>query len=121
MSDGSQRRDLVFVDDVADAIIAAMNSDAAVGRIINIAGGRGIELRTIAERAWELTGADQANLKIGARPNAIDDGFDTEADISLAGELLGWRPTVGILDKGGRPGTLEDLVIRMREAGEAVP
>lgn len=92
MSDGTQRRDLVFVKDVADAICAASISERAAGRVINVGTGRAIALREVAEYVWRTCGADADKLCIGAREKSGDDPFDTMADISLAAELLNWRP-----------------------------
>lgn len=92
MSDGRQKRDFVFVGDVVDAIMAALATESSKGRVINIAGGRGIALNDLAERVWDLCGAGRELLHIGSIEKASDDAFDTEADISLAADLLGWRP-----------------------------
>jgi nucleoside-diphosphate-sugar epimerase len=114
MSDGVQRRDLVFVEDVADAILAAMTDRRAVGRIINIAGGRAIALRDLATKVWDTCRADPKLLEIGTRDKASDDAFDTEADITLAAELLEWRPQTPFI-ADARPGhPLFEMIDRMR-------
>ena len=92
MSDGRQKRDFVFVGDVVDAILTASEAETAVGRSINIAGGRGIGLAELARKIWKTCDADPELLEIGAIDKNSDDAFHTEADISLASELLGWAP-----------------------------
>lgn len=94
MSDGTQRRDFVFIPDVLRALFAAASSKSASGRVVNIGSGRSIALRETAEYVWKLCGADPDGLKIGALTKQGDDKFDTQADISLAGELLNWYPTI---------------------------
>jgi len=99
MSDGLQKRDFVFIEDVADAIRATMTAKNAFGRVINIAGGKGIALQAVARKVWDICGVDHELLDIGAREKSGDDPFDTEADISLAAELLNWRPGPDILSE----------------------
>ena len=97
MSDGLQKRDFVFVEDVAAAIRSASTAQDAFGHVINIGSGKGMALRAVAQKVWEICGADEELLNIGAFEKSGDDAFDTEADISLAAELLDWRPGPGIL------------------------
>jgi UDP-glucose 4-epimerase len=123
MSDGRQKRDMVCISDVVDAILISLGTEAAIGRTINIGSGRGTPLRQIAEAVWKSCGADPVLLRIGMRQKAGDDAFDTEADISLAGELLQWRPTEQILN-GTEPGDkLAELISELsREIdSEALP
>lgn len=99
MSDGLQKRDLVYVDDVAQAIVKAVDTDHSAGRVINIGSSRGIALCDLATKVWGLCGADPDKLLIGKLKKRGDDSFDTIADISLANELLDWRPSTD-LDTG---------------------
>ncbi len=116
MSDGLQKRDFVHVDDVTAAIKTSMTADNAVGRIINIAGGKGIALRDLAQHVWKICGADDDGLDIGSRDKTGDDSFDTEADISLAAEILNWRPGPAILSESGESPVLTETIRRMRAA-----
>lgn len=114
MSDGSQKRDLVHADDLADAIIRAMAIPEAHGSVINIGTGQAVALRDLAQAVWRVCDADPANLHIGTLPKSGDDSFDTEADISLAAELLDWRPTLPLLEKTDDLGSLRRLIAEMR-------
>ena len=113
MSDGLQRRDLVYVSDVVDAVIAAIDSTRAVGRTINIGSGRAIALRDLAERVWKVCGAPADMLEIGTLTKSSDDSFDTEADISLAGELLDWRPSTPFIGDAEAGHPLFEMAERM--------
>jgi UDP-glucose 4-epimerase len=115
MSDGLQKRDFVYVGDVVDAITAAMTAQRAVGRVINIAGGRGIALKDLATKVWAVCNGDPQLLEIGSREKSSDDAFDTEADISLAAELLAWRPNTSFIGDAGPGHPLYDMIGRMRE------
>lgn len=99
MSDGTQRRDFVYIDDVVNALMAASVSATTAARTINIGTGRAIKLREAAKLVWNTCRADSANLAFGSKEKVGDDKCDTLADITLASELLGWRPTISF-EKG---------------------
>ena len=98
MTDGRQKRDYIYVDDVAKAIFRALEQKNVGGKIFNVGSGASFALREIAERVWRMCGADFAKLKIGARPKPIGESFDTQADISAARKSLDWEPTISIAD-----------------------
>ena len=116
MSDGEQKRDFVHVDDVSSAILVAMTAENVIGRVINLAGGRGIALKDIARHVWKICKADPELLEIGALEKARDDCFNTEADISLAAEILNWHPGAPILSESGASPKLIETIRLMRNA-----
>jgi UDP-glucose 4-epimerase len=95
MSHGEQRRDLIFVEDVIRAFIAASRAPGVEGRVINVGTGAAHRLRDVAELIWEITGTS-APLNIGKRQVASDQFQDTWADITLAQRLLDWSPSVAL-------------------------
>lgn len=95
MSAGKQRRDLVYVSDVVRALVSAASAPSVEGKIINIASGRAESLIDIARLIWQLS-ESSAPLLVGERPASPEETHDTWADISLAGELLDWKPQIGI-------------------------
>jgi nucleoside-diphosphate-sugar epimerase len=97
MTHGRQRRDLVYVDDVVRAIIAAALQPGINGEVINIGSGRPLPLRDVANLIWRLS-ESRAPLLVGARPAPAEETHDTWADISLARRLLGWEPQVELED-----------------------
>jgi nucleoside-diphosphate-sugar epimerase len=92
-----------------------MTEPKAIGRVINIASGRGIALKDLAAKIWTACDTDGELLEIGSRGKKHDDAFDTEADISLAAELLGWRPETPFIGDAGPGHPLYDMIARMRE------
>ena len=94
MSDGIQRRDFLFIADVVRALFASASSQKAAGRVVNIGCGRSIALRDAAEYVWKACGADPERLLFGSVAKRGDDQFDTQADNSLAAELLNWYPKI---------------------------
>jgi UDP-glucose 4-epimerase len=91
MSAGEQRRDLVFVEDVVDALLIAARTPGLEGQVINVGTGQAHRLRDVAARIWEITGS-KAPLRVGARAAAAEQLHDTWADTRLARRLLGWEP-----------------------------
>jgi len=87
--DGEQQRDLVHVADVVRATRAAMEAPQAPGHAINVATGRRIRVRELAERLAEaLNSGLEPELTGQFRAGDIRHCF---ADVALAQELLGFR------------------------------
>ena len=99
MSNGVQMRDLVFVEDFADAMMKALAVEKVEGEIFNVGSGTAIALRDLALKIWDITGADIKLLKIGARPTKENELHDTLADISKIKAVLGWESKISI-DEG---------------------
>ncbi len=99
MSQGVQKRDLLFVEDFADAMMKALTADGIDGEIFNVGSGKSFALAEIAEKIWRLAGAHPNLLKIGARRTDAHELYDTEADISKISRVLQWQPKVS-LDEG---------------------
>ena len=87
---GEQMRDLMFVDDAVNGLLAVGASPAADGEIINIGTGTMQTMKAVMTRINELMG-NPITIQFGAisyRP------LDTKVfymDVSKAERLLGWR------------------------------
>jgi UDP-glucose 4-epimerase len=96
--DGSQVRDLVYVDDAADAFLRAGASDDANGRVFNVGGAEPIAHRALVERLIDVCGTGRYRLvDWPPEKRAIDIG-SFYADSSLIARTLGWRPVVALRD-----------------------
>jgi dTDP-L-rhamnose 4-epimerase len=94
--DGGQRRDFVNVADVARACRLALERDGADGRALNIGSGESVTVTEIGQKlASVLDVAIEPKVTGTFRAGDIRHCF---ADITLASELLGYRPTVGLED-----------------------
>jgi dTDP-L-rhamnose 4-epimerase len=94
--DGGQRRDFVNVADVARACRLALERDGADGRALNIGSGESVTVTEIGQKlASVLDVAIEPEVTGKFRAGDIRHCF---ADITLASELLGYRPTVGLED-----------------------
>jgi UDP-glucose 4-epimerase len=91
--DGNQIRDFVSVQDVVRANILAMQRDA-VGSF-NIATGTGVSVRDLARIIMEIGGMSREPAFEKPRPGDIRESV---ADISLARDLMGYRPGVRLVD-----------------------
>lgn len=112
MSEGYQKRDLVFVEDVVRGVIAAATAPNIEGQIINLGSGIAHSLREVAQRIWEIAAA-RSLLMIGARKAQPEELYDTWADITLAQRLLNWTPTVSL--NTGLERTIEHVRRQMDE------
>lgn len=94
--DGSQLRDLCFVDDAVEALLIAAASDSAIGEIYNVGGLRPISLREIAETMIAISG--KGSCRIEPFPpdlKPIDIG-DFYADYAKINQALGWEPKIDV-------------------------
>ena len=90
--DGEQTRDFTYVDNVVDGVLRAIDAPDAVGEVINVATGGRISLN----QAWAALAAIVGPLPDPSYgPARPGDVRDSQADISKAQRLLGYRPHVG--------------------------
>lgn len=94
--DGSQTRDFVYIDDVADALSAAAMASDVDRRIINVGSGQEVSINQLVEKVARATGREVSHLYSQADNGGVS---RLVADISLARRKLGCSPKVG-LDKG---------------------
>lgn len=87
---GDETRDFTYVGDVVDGLLRAGWADRAVGQEINIASGREIRIRDLAERINELT--ENAAGILHTTPRQWDTKSRLLASIDRAGDLLGYAP-----------------------------
>jgi len=87
---GDETRDFTFVLDIVDALLRAGYYEQAIGKEMNVASGREINIMRLAERINELTGNKAGILKTESRI------WDTKkrllACVDRARELLGYEP-----------------------------
>ena len=103
--DGAQSRDFTYVDNVVKANLAAAESQAAVGRVFNIACGRRVTLIELIESINRIL--ETKIEPIFAAPRA-GDVLESLADISKAREVLEYEPTVSF-EEGLRRSILDYL------------
>ena len=87
--DGSQFRYYVYVGDLADAHVRAIERPAAANRVIALEGTDQVSIRRIAETVRDLLG----EVEITYTPARPGDFKARPVDARNASELLDWRPT----------------------------
>ncbi len=95
--DGLQQRDLVSVLDVARACRLAMESKDAPRCTINIASGQRVTVRAVAEAMASALGKPDLEPEVTASYR-VGDVRHCFADISLAQRVLGYQPSVKLVD-----------------------
>ena len=96
--DGAQTRDFTFVTDTARGIALAGIAPAAIGRTLNLASGREIAIRALAQLIAARTTKAEAPQRIehaAARPGDVRRLI---GDATLARAVLGYVPTVSLDD-----------------------
>jgi nucleoside-diphosphate-sugar epimerase len=89
--DGEQSRDFVYVENVVEAILLAAEAKGAPGLSFNIGTGDRSTLNQTLALLEKITGRP-ARTKYAARREG--DIRDSQADISLAQKMLGYRPRI---------------------------
>ncbi|MDP8224946.1 MAG: GDP-mannose 4,6-dehydratase [Candidatus Lernaella stagnicola] len=92
--DGNQTRDFTYVDDIVAGVIAAASADCA-GQVINLGGGHRVTVRHVLDMLTKIHGRP---LRLADEGNQKGDVRHTAADITRAGELLGFKPQVSLED-----------------------
>jgi len=93
--DGGQSRDFTYVANVVEANLAAARSEAAVGRVINVACGATTTVNELCARLRALIGA---KVEPTHAPPRQGDVRHSCADVSLARALLDFEPGVSLDD-----------------------
>jgi UDP-glucose 4-epimerase len=96
--DGLQSRDFTHVDNVVLANILAAEGDAADGEALNVACGERHSLMDIVERLTSLVSPGGPALRWHHLPARAGDVRHTQADITKAERLLGYRPALAFGD-----------------------
>lgn len=94
--DGSQTRSFCYVDDLIDALLAAMDTPAEFTGPVNVGNPAELSMLELAELVLRLSGSKS---RIVHRPLPPDDPKVRQPDIALARKYLGWEPKVP-LDEG---------------------
>jgi UDP-glucose 4-epimerase len=88
--DGTQTRDFTYIDDVVDANLALLSTDAADGEALNIGSTDNIAIRDLAT---EIRDQIDPELGLAYADRYAADADHTHAATSKAAELIGYEPT----------------------------
>ena len=93
--DGSQTRDFVYVEDVANAVLLALENRESDGGVFNIGTGKATTVQALAETMLSLT---RENVAITNFPERVGDIKDSYANIHHAVNQLGYQPAFSLRD-----------------------
>ncbi len=91
--DGEQRRDFTYVENVVAANMLAAEAKTVSGAVLNVATGRPTTVNELAETIGSLLGR---RVEREDYPERAGDVRDSWADVSRAGEILGWEPHIDL-------------------------
>jgi nucleoside-diphosphate-sugar epimerase len=89
--DGEQTRDFTYVANVVDGVLRAAHANGVSGEVINVATGGRVSLNELFAVVRDAVGSD---VQPAYGPPRAGDVKDSQADISKARRLLGYRPIV---------------------------
>ena len=93
--DGEQTRDFTYVTNVVDGVIRAAETPGVGGEVFNVATNSRISLNQLLATLNKIFGTNLEPIYKDARQGDVR---DSQADISKAAKLLGYRPIVGLED-----------------------
>jgi len=89
--DGQQSRDFTYIDNVVDANLLAARANQTEGEVVNIACGRAVTVNEIIDLINNLLGKNVKPIYTDSRPGDVKHSL---ADITAAGNLIGFEPAV---------------------------
>jgi nucleoside-diphosphate-sugar epimerase len=95
VSEGSQVRDFLHVDDVAEAFVALLGSD--VRGAVNVGSGEGVAVRQVIELVGDITRRRDL-IRFGAVPPRRDEPAALVADVRRLRDEVGFRPRIALAD-----------------------
>jgi UDP-glucose 4-epimerase len=90
--DGKQERELIYVDDVVDALLLAGASKESEGEVFNLGGDHPISLADLAGELIQLTGRGTIRMKSFPRERKLIDLGSFYASYEKIEAAVGWRP-----------------------------
>jgi UDP-glucose 4-epimerase len=95
---GEQTRTPTYVEDVAEGIVTAMGSAAALNEDFNVSASRELTVAEIAGVVWEACGEDPPELELEHLPAPAVDVQRSWPSAEKARRLLGWEARVSFED-----------------------
>jgi len=96
--DGSQKRDLNYIDDVCDALLLAGSSEKANGQIYNLGAPEVVSLKDLAQILVGLSGQGSCELVSWPEEKKKIDIGDYYSNFGKIKNELGWEPKTNLRD-----------------------
>ena len=99
LTPGEQVRDLLYVDDVADAFMAAAQSTNLTScTVYNLCSSQPVRIRDIAEAVADAMNAPRNLLQFGERPYRPDEAMWIVGDNRRFKDVTKWEPQIHLTD-----------------------
>jgi UDP-glucose 4-epimerase len=92
--DGEQSRDFIYIDDIVEGWVSALNNPATYGKSINLGSGKRLSINRLADAVLSAFDRTRANHPIKYALGRSGEQRHVEADTTLARKLLLWQPRV---------------------------
>jgi nucleoside-diphosphate-sugar epimerase len=96
--DGTQTRTLTHIDDIADGVVTALGSPAALHEDFNISASREMTVAEIARVIWTACGRDPETFALEHLPTFEVDVVRRWPSVEKAKRLLGWESQIDVED-----------------------
>jgi nucleoside-diphosphate-sugar epimerase len=93
---GDQTRSFCYIDDEVRGLIALLDTDIA--EPVNIGNADEFTMRDLAALVIELTGSNSPIVTVALPAEREGDPAQRRPDITLATNVLGWKPDIGLRD-----------------------
>jgi nucleoside-diphosphate-sugar epimerase len=94
MTPGEQTRDFIYVDDVVEAIIRAIENEE-ISATYNLSYGHSVSIREAAHLAESLAGVSGC-IRLGQKPYREKEVWEYALDNTKIVRELGWKPKTGL-------------------------
>jgi UDP-glucuronate 4-epimerase len=93
--DGSTRRDYTFIADIVEGILGSLHYSASNYEVINLGNDQTVTLSEMIATIEEVVGKKAIIDRLPQQPGDVP---QTWADVTKAGELFGYKPTISFKD-----------------------
>jgi UDP-glucose 4-epimerase len=92
--DGEQSRDFIYISDIVDGWVGALDNPASYGKSINLGSGKRLSINDVADAVLSVFDRTRADHPVIYAPGRSGEQRHVEADNTRARQLLGWQPRV---------------------------
>ena len=92
--DGEQSRDFIYIGDIVDAWVGALENPASYGKVFNLGSGHRLSINALTDAALSAFDRSRTDTSVDYAPGRPGEQRHVEADVSRARRLLSWKPRV---------------------------
>jgi UDP-glucose 4-epimerase len=116
--DGEQSRDFIYIRDIVDAWVGALENPASYGKSINLGSGKRLSINYVADAVLSAFERTRRDHRVNYAPGRSGEQRHVEADNARARQLLGWQPRVSF--EAGLAETLQWSVASMKARADPI-